>query len=103
MTRTFHLQYDVGIYKATLKRNFYDNDRGPELDPVKVLIERPGQYYTLAELDLLKGFFCTAHDECVAENPEDYTALEVSVVRRKLATVDAALARLAALAEGEQV
>src|SRR5690606_9561065 len=79
-----HLLDDFGMYKSTVRRNFDDNDRGPEYDHVRELLDRRTQRYTLAELKEISGFFCTAHDECVIENPDDYTPLQVYAAKNKV-------------------
>jgi hypothetical protein len=98
----FHLLRDVGMYKATVKRSFESNDRGPEFDGVAELLRRKTQSYTLAELRDLAGFFWTAHDECVDENPEEYSPVEVYTSRRKMATGWEAVARIDALEKQQQ-
>ena len=88
--KTFHLLGDFGLRKATVKRNFEDNDRGPELDNVRQLLARPTQQYTLEEVRILSGFFCSAHDECVEENQDDFTPLEIWTAKRKIQRADKA-------------
>ena len=97
--KRYHLFRDFGIYKVTLKRNFYDNDRGPEYDDVEELLRRRTQFYTLPEIDRLSGFFLTAHDECVLENPDDYSGLEVYKATRKNETASGAFKRLVELGQ----
>lgn len=96
-SKRWHLLRDVGMYKATVKRNFYDNDRGPELDHVAELLKRRTQFYTVAELTALSGFFVTAHDECVWDNPDEFEPLQRYVSIQKCRAAEAALARLAKL------
>ena len=80
----YHLLHDFGIRKEAIKRHFDENDRGPELDHVRDLLKRKGNFYTLEEMLDLSGFFCSAHHECVADNPEDYSPLEVASANRTL-------------------
>ena len=95
--RTVHLLDDLGVYKATLKRNFADNDRGAEFDRDRELLARRTQRYTLEEAEVLLGWCSTSHDDCVDENPEDYSPIEVYTARQKLLRRDDAVARLEAL------
>jgi hypothetical protein len=96
-SKRWHLLHDVGMYKATVKRNFFDNDRGKEFDHVAALLREKRQRYTLAELRELAGFFHTAHDDCVVDNPDEYTALQVYISTRKVQASEDAQARLAKL------
>jgi len=95
--KTFHLLGDLGLRKTTVKRNFEDNDRGPELDNVRELLARRTQHYTLEEIRVLSGFFCSAHDECVEENPDDFTPLEIWTAKRKIQRAEKACKALEAL------
>lgn len=96
--KTYHLLKDFGVYKATLVKNFEDNDRGREYDHVRELLARRTQRYTLAELEELFGFLWTSSDECVASNGfDDYTALEVHTAAKKIERGEAVLDALNAL------
>lgn len=96
-TRHYHLLRDFGVRKSTLVRNFMDNDRGSDCDPVMRLLVERRQTYTLAEIEKLFGFLMTAHHECVLEHPEDYTPLEVYTAKQVEARYDAAMAKLTEL------
>jgi hypothetical protein len=96
---TYHLLRDLGIYKATVVRNFRDNDRGPEFDGVRELLARRTQQYTVDELLALSGFFWTAHDECVVDHCEEFSGVEVYTATRKIEAGEAAIARLRKLEE----
>lgn len=98
---TFHLLKDFGVYKSLLVKNFSDNDRGPEHDEARHLLTRRTQRYTPSELEVLFDYLWTAHDDCVSENPEDYTALEVYNARRKIENGEAAKNLLEAKFGGE--
>jgi hypothetical protein len=84
LMRKYHLFRNFGVYKSTIRRNFEDNDRGPEYDPVKELLAKRTQSYTLPEIRLLFGFLWTAHDECVLANSDDYGSLQVWNARQKV-------------------
>ncbi len=90
MAKTYHLLKDLGIYKRTVQSVFDSNDRGTEHNTVRDLLARKTQQYTLDELSLLAMFFHSSHDDCVEENPEEYTPLEVYVARKKVANSIAA-------------
>ena len=96
-TRHYHLLRDFGVRKSTLVRNFMDNDRGDDCDPVMRLLVERRQTYTLAEIEKLFGFLMTAHHECILENPDDYTPLEVHTAKQVEARYDAAMTTLARL------
>lgn len=93
-TNKHHLFKDFGVYKATLKKNFKDNDRPAELNHVAELLARRTQWYTTTELRQLFGFLWTAHDECVDSNPEEYHHLQVRASREKIRFGEEAVAKL---------
>jgi hypothetical protein len=80
----WHLTNDWGINKDVLKRNFEDNDRGPEFELDGQLIFQRGQNYTLPEICVMLGWLTTSHDDCVLDCPEEYSALEVYQVKQKI-------------------
>lgn len=92
----YHLKNDLGLHKQVLKSIFKDNysticedekaERG--LDIVEALLNRRGQGYTADEvLELINTTYYTAHDECVLENEEDYSNIEVHTSSKKGAKV----------------
>lgn len=93
----YHLLGDFGIYKATIKNNFYDNDRGPEYNHVEELLKRRTQLYTFSELEDLFGFLWTAHDECVVTNSEDFSRIAVITAEKKIKKGEQAVAKLNSL------
>lgn len=93
----YHLLGDFGIYKATIKSNFYDNDRGPEYAHVEELIKRRTQLYTFEEVEDLFGFLWTAHDDCVVENSEDFAPIAVTTAEKKIKRGLQAVAKLNSL------
>jgi hypothetical protein len=103
MTTTHHLLLDLHVRKASLKRNFdsiyttTDEARQVELEPVRALLAAPGQLYSLDEITQLFDWLWTSHDDCVIENPDDYTPLEVYTATQKIERGEAALARLESL------
>lgn len=87
----YHLLDDLGIYKSSLKRSFYNNygDRlfsggEPEAFKARDLLERRGQLYTLEEVEHLSGYLSSAHDNCVSDNPDDYSHVEVWAAERNI-------------------
>lgn len=95
--KTYHLLKDFGVYKATIVRNFHDNDRGREYDHVRGLLARRTQRYTVAELEELFGWLWTSHDECVVGNTDDFSPVEVYTSAQKISRGEAAIAELEAL------
>ena len=88
----YHLKNDLGLHKQVLKNIFKEHygdickdekaERG--LDLVEGLLTRRGQEYTAAEvLDIINTAYFTAHDECVIENEEEYTNVEVATSKKK--------------------
>ena len=82
---TYHLLKDFGVYKATLKKNFYDNDRGPEHDHTQALLEKRTQRYTADELELLLAWLWTSADDCVCDYPDEANPLQVWTAQNKIA------------------
>lgn len=92
--KKFHLLNDFGIYKTTIRKNFFDNDRPAEYDDVFVLLSRRGSHYTLAEIKRLFGFLWTAHDECVLANTDDFNPLQIYAAEEKIKRGEEALKKL---------
>ena len=82
--KTYHLLNDLGVYKSLLKKNFHDNDRGPEDDATLALLEKRTQTYTVAELDLLLAWLWTSADDCIDGNPDEENPLQVYTSRQKI-------------------
>ena len=89
----YHLKNDLGLHKQVLKSIFQDQygdiyqdekeERG--LDLVEALLNRRGQSYTADEvLGLLYVAYYTSHDECVLENREDYSQVELHTSFKKM-------------------
>ena len=95
MTPTFHLHDVFGVSKALIKRNYSETSAADDSPNVKVLLARRTQNYTLAETRELLGFMVQSHHECVIENPEDYTALELHTAVAIVARYDEAVNVLA--------
>ncbi len=103
--KKYHLLHDVGVYKATVVRNFKDNDRGREYNDVRELLAKRTQRYTADELRELSGFFWTAHDECVVACGSDdgFSAVEVYTSARKIENGEAACKRIEELAASSRL
>ena len=82
---TYHLLKDFGVYKATLKKNFFDNDLGPEHDTTLALLEKRTQRYTADELELLLAWLWTSADDCVCDYPDEANPLQVWTAENKIA------------------
>ena len=88
----YHLKNDLGLHKQVLKNIFKEaysevpqdemTERG--LDKVEALLNRRGQGYTADEvLEIINTAYFTAHDECVLENEEDFSNVEVATSQKK--------------------
>jgi hypothetical protein len=86
-----HLSNDLGINKQLIKRNLKDlndwmspsefTERG--LDLPFEWINRRTQVYSVEEASILIENYLTSHDECVMENPEDFSSIEVYTATAK--------------------
>jgi hypothetical protein len=86
-----HLSNDLGINKQVIKRNLKDlndwmspsefTERG--LDLPFEWINRRTQVYSVEEASILIEEYLTSHDECVMENPEDFSSIEVYTATAK--------------------
>lgn len=88
----YHLKNDLGLHKQVLKNIFKEQygdiceaekaERG--LNIVEALLHRRGQEYRAIEvLKIINTAYFTSHDECVLENEEDYTNVEVATSKKK--------------------
>lgn len=88
----YHLKNDLGLHKQVLKNIFKEQygeiceaekaERG--LNIVEALLDRRGQEYRAIEvLKIINTAYFTSHDECVLENEEDYTNVEVATSKKK--------------------
>jgi hypothetical protein len=73
-----------GFTKAGLKRRaenhgyFEDLRNNPLRQEAKDLLDRRGSAYTLAECrTLVEHLGMSSHDECILDNPDDFTHLEI--------------------------
>jgi hypothetical protein len=86
-----HLSDDLGINKQSIKRNLKDlndwisaqefTERGMDL-PFE-WINRRTQVYPVSEAEILIEYYITSHDECVMDNPEDFSSIEVYTSQAK--------------------
>lgn len=92
----YHLKNDLGLHKQVLKNIFKEQygeiceaekaERG--LNIVEALLARRGQEYRAIEvLKIINTAYFTSHDECVLENEEDYSNVEVATSKKKEAKV----------------
>ena len=88
----YHLKNDLGLHKQVLKNIFKEQygeiceaekaERG--LNIVEALLHRRGQEYRAIEvLKIINTAYFTSHDECVLDNEEDYTNVEVATSKKK--------------------
>jgi hypothetical protein len=91
-TTTISLKKDLGITKNAIRIQIdrFANEVGTQderwesaMDAMTILKDR-GDICNLDEAELLVSWYVSAHDECVWENEEDYSALEVYQAKKKL-------------------
>ena len=94
--RTYHLLRDFGVYKATLKRAWENSDTSePAIDADGPLFRCKTQEYTLPEIERMFMYLLTAHDACVIDNADEYSAVEVYGARQKERAYERAMKKLA--------
>lgn len=86
-----HLLDDLGIHKQSIKRNLKDlnnwiskeefTERG--LDLPFEWINRRTQVYPVSEAEILIAYYLTSHDECVLDNPDDFSPIQVYTAQSK--------------------
>lgn len=94
-----HLHNDLGIRKAALKKiilNSSENLSEQELkerqfDKAIDLINRRGSVYSVDEAYFLVTYYVTSSDECILENEEDYSPVEVYQASQKESRLNRAL------------
>jgi hypothetical protein len=96
MEKTFHLKQDLGINKQVLVRHFKEQygelpseefkERG--LDMIQFLLNKPTQRYTTMEVRLILREYWTSHDDCVYENEDDFSNIEVYHVNKKIKLIE---------------
>jgi hypothetical protein len=74
-----HALSTFGLVKQTLKRIINRGDIANEeyADACEKLLARRGEQYTLDEIAYLNDLTYRAHHDCVLDNPDDYSRLEV--------------------------
>jgi len=78
MSRKYHLQDDLGISKKTL-RYVIERNAGSDTitDEMVALVNRSGNFYTLEELDEIRGLFCDSHDEHCGRDCDECSNLDI--------------------------
>jgi len=100
---SYHLKNDLGFDKSSIKKavktatSDFDKDeiKNREMEVVCELLDRPTQTYTAEEAAELIEAFWTSHNQCVFDNPDDFTGMEYFVVERKWNKINSAIERLA--------
>ena len=102
MERYLHLKNDLGINKSAIFKS-YDQDgsylsdveqkeRG--FDKIKNLLDKRTQKYTKEECRILIDGYLTSHDDCVMDNSDDFTPLEVYQANEKYKRYEKAINKL---------
>ena len=91
MEKYLHLKNDLGINKSAILKSYQEygshlnevehKERG--FDTLKSLLDKRTQKYTKEECRVLVDGYLTSHDDCVMENPDDFTRLEVYQANEK--------------------
>ena len=93
----YDLENVLRISKQSLKNkianNFYDEHRDRGLS----ILARRGRLYSLDDLEYLAGFIASSHDQCVCDNSDEFTPVEVYQSRRNDHLMDKAFDRVANL------
>lgn len=98
--KKLHILNDLGISKNSIKKKILEHmdymgnsdeadDRGLTL--ANTLIHKRTQMYTTNECECLLSWYFTSHDECVIDNKEDYSPLEVYQSKQKMYRYDSAM------------
>jgi hypothetical protein len=72
-----------GMTKRNLINGYCDNDRDERYAVDINLLKQRRTSYSIPELCVIQTWATTSHDDCVVENPEDYTPLQVHTAQGK--------------------
>ena len=95
----FSLKKDIGISKMSIRKAIdefaecadRDDERWEQALDAMTLLHIRGDQYTKEEVSDLISWYVTPHDECVEENPEDFSNVEVYTVEKKMQRLDKAM------------
>jgi hypothetical protein len=96
---TISLKKDLNINKSAIRKNIdtyveyngYTEERFEEAMDVMTLLHQRGDNYTKQEAQLIMGWYLTPHDDCVWDNEEDFSAVEVYQVNKKYERMNKAM------------
>ena len=91
-TTTISLSKDLNITKNAIRKQIdrfaeefgTSDERWEEAMDVMTLLYDRGDVYTLDEAQILISWYVSAHDECVYDNEDDYSAVEVYQATKKI-------------------
>lgn len=93
------LKKDLNINKSALRITIdkfieevgLEDERMEDAMDALTLLHRRGDKYTINEVEILIGWYITAHDECVWDNPDDFHSLQVYAANKKIEKYEAAV------------
>ena len=98
--RKFHILKDLGFSKNSIKKKIAEHmdymGNSPEADErgltkANSLISSRTQMYTEDEFECMVAWYFTSHDECVLDNQEDYSPVEVYQSKQKMYRYESAM------------
>ena len=86
------LKKDLNIYKSSIRHAIdrfveevgTEDERMEEVMDALTLLHKRGDKYTISEAELLIEWYINSHDECVWDNPDDFSALQVYAANKKI-------------------
>ena len=99
MKTNFISLHEIGMTKAMIRKQidrFVDevsvnDERMEQVMDALTLLNQHEDKYTATEAETLLSWYITSHDECVDENQEGFTGLEVYRVKKKIERYDKAM------------
>tara|TARA_R110000772_G_scaffold59349_1_gene134414 strand:- start:424 stop:738 length:315 start_codon:yes stop_codon:yes gene_type:complete len=99
------LKKDLNINKSAIRNNIdqfvhdvgFQDDRIENAMDALTLLQQRGDSYTTDEAKQLISWYITSHDETVWDNEDDFTALQVYTVNKKMDKYDNAVSYIESL------
>ena len=99
MTNFVSLKKDLNISKSTIIKIIdrfveevgINDERMEQVMDANTLLHQHGDTYTLPEAEQLIGWYITSHDECVLDNEDDFSGIEVYQAEQKHQRYDNAM------------
>jgi hypothetical protein len=93
------LKKDLNINKSAIRNNVdrFVEENGLEDERMELamdaltLLHQRGDSYTPDEALMLISWYITAHDECVWDNEDDFSALQIYAANKKIKKYEAAI------------